>query len=252
MIKVRYGENTAIEESEYYIRLNNTENQYDNPTYTFKVMLYLCSLLTESGLNENKLIITSNDIHNKLGIMSLKLFDGAINYISSISYDYKKEFKSKKSHTKCIWYSVDNIIVSHKHFKGYYEIVFSDEFLILFGRERKQFFYTIPKELLNCDVRYKVHSVFIGNYILLHQRRNKGKANELIISIKELIKNCPLLPRYDELGEDRQVSRAIIEPFKNNLDFACYLLGIKWHYADTEPNNYMDFIKAKVVLDSRN
>lgn len=244
MIKVRYCENTAIEEeNEYNISLNNADKQCANPTYTFKIMLYLCSLLTESGLNENKLIITSNEIHNKLGIMNLNGFDSALYYISSIAYDYKLFPKSN-------WYSVDKIIVSHKHFKGYYEIVFNDEFLILLGRERKQF-YAIPKELLNCDVRYKIHSVFIGNYILLHQRRNKGKANELIISIKELIKNCPLLPRYDELGADRQVSRAIIEPFKNNLNFACYLLGIKWHY-DNEPKNYIDFIKAKVILDSGN
>lgn len=244
MIKVRDCENTAIEEeNEYNIRLNNTDKQCANSTYTFKVMLYICSLLTESGLNENNLIITSKEIHNELGIMSLNVFDSALYYISSIAYDYKLFPKSN-------WYSVDNIIVSYKHHRGYYKIVFSDEFLILLGRTRNQF-YSIPKELLNCDVRYKVHSVFIGNYILLHQRRNKGKANEHIISIKELIKNCPLLPRYDKLGEDKQVSRAIIKPFTKNLDYACDLLGIQWNY-DNEPKNYIDFIKAKVILGSRN
>ena len=38
-----------------------------------------------------------------------------------------------------------------------------------------QQFYQVNKSLLNSDVRYYRHSIFIGNYLLLHQRRNQGK-----------------------------------------------------------------------------
>ena len=83
---------------------------------------------------------------------------------------------------------------------------------------------------------------------MLHQRRNKDKKNEKIISIKELIKNCPLLPLYDELKkEQRQVQRAIIKPFENNLSFACMLLGLSWQY-DNTPTNYIEFMKAKIMF----
>lgn len=243
LIKVRYCENTTIENMDYYLSLNNANKQYDNPINTFKVMLYLCSLLTENGLNENTYIITCDEIHNKLSIGNINAFNGSLQYISSISYGYKLYNQSK-------WYSVDNIIVSYTHFKGYFKVVFSDEFISLLDRTNQ--FYQVNKGLLNSDVRYYRHSIFIGNYILLHQRRNKGKHNEFVISIKELVKNCPLLPLYEDLPkQQRQVHRSIIKPFETNLTFTCSLLGFKWQYVDDEPTNYIDFIRSKIVLESR-
>jgi len=236
LIKVRYCDSFNIESQDYYIRLNNANKQYDNPSITFKVMLYLCSLLTENGLNENTYIITRDDIQNKLSISDIKLFEYSLLYLSSISFDYKVHSS---------WYAC-NILTSYKHFKGYFKVVFSDEFIELLDRTKQ--FYQVNKGLLNSDIRYYRHSIFIGNYILLHQRRNKGKKNEKIISIKELVKNCPLLPLYDELKkEQRQVQRAIIKPFENNLSFACMLLGLSWQY-DNTPTNYIEFIKAKIMF----
>lgn len=224
------------------MRLSNANKQYDNPINTFKVMLYLVSLLTENGLNENTYIITCDEIHNKLSIGNINAFKGSLNYISSVSYDYKLYKQSN-------WYSVDNIITSYTHSKGYFKVVFSDEFISLLNRTKQ--FYQVPKGLLNSDVRYYRHSIFIGNYILLHQRRNKGKANELVISVKELIKNCPILPLYEDLPkEQRQVYRSIIKPFESNLTFASNLLGFKWKYLD-EPTNYIEFIRTKIILESR-
>lgn len=242
LIKVRYCENTTIEDSEYYVRLSNANKQYDNPINTFKVMLYLVSLLTENGLNENTYIINCDEIHNKLSIGNINAFKGSLNYISSVSYDYKLYKQSN-------WYSVDTIISSYTHFKGYFKVVFNDEFISLLNRTRQ--FYQVPKGLLNSDVRYYRHSIFLGNYILLHQRRNKGKANGLVISVKELVKNCPMLPIYEELPkEQRQVHRSIIKPFESNLTFAINLLGFKWEYLD-EPTNYIEFIRTKIILESR-
>lgn len=52
-------------------------------------MLYLVRLLTENVLNENTYIIACDEIHNKLSIGNINAFKGSLNYISSVSYDYK-------------------------------------------------------------------------------------------------------------------------------------------------------------------
>ena len=236
LIKVRYCKNAIIESQDYYIKLNNANNQYANDCIVLKVMLYLDSLLTENGLNENTFIITCYDINNKLSISDIKHFENAITYLSSISYDYKVHSS---------WYDC-NIISSYKHYKGYFKVVFDDGFIELLDRTKQ--FYQVPKCLLNSDIRYMRHSIFIANYILLHRRRNKGKKNENIIAIKELIKNCPLLASYEKLpSKQRQVQRAIIKPFKDNLIFACRLLGLNCSIDDI-PTNYIDFIQSKIIF----
>lgn len=199
-------------------------------------MLYLCSLITECGLNEDSFVITSKDIQDKLSISDIRYFEYSLIYLSSISFDYKVHSS---------WYSC-NILASYKHFKGYFKVVFSDNFISLLDRTKQ--FYQVPNEVLNSDIRYYRHSVFIANYILLHKRRNKGKKNENIISVKELVKNCPLLPLYEDLDkEQRQVCRSIIKPFDTNLKNACMFLGLNYKY-DSEYNNYIDFTRTKIIF----
>jgi len=89
------------------------KKQCDNPLITFKVMLYLCSLLTENGLNEDTYTITCDDIQNKLSISNVKLFENSLLYLSSISFDYKVHSS---------WYAC-NILTSYKHFKDYYKTI---------------------------------------------------------------------------------------------------------------------------------
>ena len=240
LIKVRNCENTTLESQEFYISLNRTCKLNDNPSITFKVMLYLCSLLTDSGLNENTFIITIKDMQDKIGISNAIYLDTSLNYLSSVSYDYKYHSN---------WQTC-NIIASYSHFKGYFKVIFDDDFITLLDRTKQ--FYQVPKSLLTSDIRYYKHSIFIANYILIHQRRNKRKQNENIIAIKELVKNSPLLPLYEELNkEQRQVARAIIKPFEANLNNACRLLNMSWQYADKIPTNYIEFMRAKILLDSR-
>lgn len=199
-------------------------------------MLYLCSLITECGLCENTFTITKTDILDKLSISDVRHFEYSLIYLSSISFDYKVHSS---------WYSC-NILVSYKHLKGYFKVVFSDDFISLLDRTKQ--FYQVPNEVLNSDIRYYRHSVFIANYILLHKRRNKGKKTENVISVKELIKNCPLLPLYDELDkEQRQVYRSIIKPFDTNLKNACMFLGLNYRY-DNTPKNYIDFTRSKIIF----
>ena len=199
-------------------------------------MLYLCSLITECGLNEDSFVITSKDIQYKLSISDIRHFEYSLIYLSSISFDYKVHSS---------WYSC-NILASYKHFKGYFKAIFSDDFISLLDRTKQ--FYQVPNEVLNSDIRYYRHSIFIANYILLHKRRNKGKKNENTISVKELVKNCPLLPLYEDLDkEQRQVCRSIIKPFDTNLKNACMFLGLNYKY-DNEYNNYIDFTRTKIIF----
>lgn len=199
-------------------------------------MLYLCSLITECGLNEDSFVITSKDIQDKLSISDIRHFEYSLIYLSSISFDYKVHSS---------WYSC-NILASYKHFKGYFKAIFSDDFISLLDRTKQ--FYQVPNEVLNSDIRYYRHSIFIANYILLHKRRNKGKKNENTISVKELVKNCPLLPLYEDLDkEQRQVCRSIIKPFDTNLKNACMFLGLNYKY-DNEYNNYIDFTRTKIIF----
>ena len=199
-------------------------------------MLYLCSLITECGLNEDSFVITSKDIQDKLSISDIRHFEYSLIYLSSISFGYKVHSS---------WYSC-NILASYKHFKGYFKAIFSDDFISLLDRTKQ--FYQVPNEVLNSDIRYYRHSIFIANYILLHKRRNKGKKNENTISVKELVKNCPLLPLYEDLDkEQRQVCRSIIKPFDTNLKNACMFLGLNYKY-DNEYNNYIDFTRTKIIF----
>ena len=60
-----------------------------------------------------------------------------------------------------------------------------------------------------------------------------------------------MLPIYEELPkEQRQVHRSIIKPFESNLTFVSNLLGFKWKYLE-EPTNYIEFIRTKIILESR-
>lgn len=243
IIKVSSCPNATIDTQDYYLALNNANRQYDNKNITLKVILYLCSILNDDGLNNNTHIIKTDDIKTDLNLTNLTLFNASLDYISSVTFNYKLDKINK-------WCYVDKIITNYTHNKGYYKITFSDEFIILLNRTKQ--YYQIPKELLKSDIRYYRHSIFMANYILLHQRRNMRQdkeKNKNTISVNKLLANCPLLPLYDELDrEQRQVNRAIIKPFENNLNKACKILGKQWAYKDKEPSTYLDFLKAKITI----
>lgn len=240
---MRHSPNYTIDTQDYYLTLNNPNKQYDNSNITLKVILYLSSILNEDGLNNNTHIIKTSDIKTDLNISNLTLFNASLDYISSLTFNYKLDKLNK-------WCYVDNIITTYTHNKGYYKIVFSDDFIILLNRTKQ--FYQIPKALLKSDIRYYRHSIFIANYILLHQRRNMRQdreKNRHTITIKKLLATCPLLPLYEDLDkEQRQVTRTILKPFENNLNYACKLLGKQWAYIDTEPTTYLDFLKVKITI----
>lgn len=243
MIKVKNTTNNTIDTEEFYLCLNNANRQYDNSSITFKVMLYLVSILTDNGLNDSTCIISTDDIQKKLSISNVNSFRYSLDYISSLTFNYKLDKINK-------WQYVDNIFSYYKQFKGYFKVVFSDEFVSLLYKSKQ--FYQVPKGLLNSDIRYYRNSIFMANYILLHQRRNMRQDKEKYrhtISVVKLLDNSPFIPKYEDLDtKQRQVSKCIIKPFENNLKFACSLIGKTWNYIGEKPTNYSEFIKSKIHI----
>lgn len=78
-------------------------------------------------------------------------------------------------------------------------------------------FYQEPKSLLNSDIRYYRNSIFMANYILLHQRRNMRQDKEKYrhtISVAKLLDNSQFIPKYEELDtRQRQVSKMYHQDF---------------------------------------
>jgi hypothetical protein len=76
----------------------------------------------------------------------------------------------------------------------------------------------LPDALFRIPARYK-HAYGMGRFIYRHKRMNAGKPNENRISVKKLLEACPNIPRYEDLDKSRgEITRKIIEPFRNNLN----------------------------------
>lgn len=245
LISVRYAntdciDNSIVSTKDYSIILSNVSKQFANDSITLKLMLYLCSMLTECGLNQKNFSIPTSKLKEELVISKTYYIDMSLHYLSSISYEY--QFAGQRYYT--------NILTSYEHKNGRYKVEF-DEYLILL-LNRNKWVYTIPKNLLKCDVRYYKHCIFLGNYLYLHQKINYTKKNKYVISIRQLLKVSPLIPSYDELPKDqRQVQRSIIKPFEKNLSYICNLLNIEWQYTDEMNNQYESFITNKIIIDCR-
>ena len=173
LISVRYTTpdiigNIAIYQNDYSISLNNLKNQCDNESITMKVFLYLCNLLTDTGLHKNTFIIYTNNIHKDLGIYNIDFFNKSLKYLSSITYDYK--YFSKVFST--------NIINTYEHKRGYFKVIFDNEFLVLLSRTRQ--FYQIPKELLKIEVFYfsmLIYQELNRNIMIIYNQKLRNKLN---------------------------------------------------------------------------
>ena len=98
MVKVKHVANNTIDTENYYLFLNNANRQYDNSSITFKIMLYLVSLLTDNGLNDNTCISSTDDIQKKLSISNINSFKGSLDYISSLTFNYKLDKINKRKY----------------------------------------------------------------------------------------------------------------------------------------------------------
>lgn len=244
LINVRYAENNVIVSDEFAISLSAKYPKQANDVLTFKLFLYLSSLATENGLSNELILLDNKVLASDLKMANKALILLSLEYLNSITFNYIHKCKSKPAKHSC------KIIDNYSASKGYISIKLNAEYLSLLGIYRNQFI-SIPNEFFALDIKSYRHSVFLCYYILLHRKRNFSRKNKDVISVKELIKHCPLLPKYFELGEQKQVSRSIIAPFENNMNYLASVFHFTWKY-ESNVSSYVSFQTNKVLLDCNN
>lgn len=244
LINVRYAEKNVIVSDEFAISLNANYPKQVNDVLTFKLFLYISSLATENGLS-NELILLDNKVFTSdLKMANKALILLSLEYLKNITFNYIHKCKGKPTKHSC------KIIDDYSASKGYISIKLNAEYLSLLGIYRNQFI-SIPNDFFALDIKSYRHSVFLFYYILLHRKRNFSRKNKDTISVKELIKHCPLLPKYFDLGKQKQVSRSIVVPFENNMNYLASIFNFTWKY-ENNVSSYVSFQTNKVLLDCNN
>jgi len=244
LINVRYAEKNVIVSDEFAISLSTNYPKQANDVLTFKLFLYLSSLATENGLSNELILLDNKVLASDLKMANKALILLSLEYLKSITFNYIHKCKGNPTKHSC------KIIDDYSASKGYISIKLNAEYLSLLGIYRNQF-VSIPNEFFALDIKSYRHSVFLCYYILLHRKRNFSKKNKDVISVKELIKHCPLLPKYFDLGKQKQVSRNIVVPFKNNMDYLASVFNFTWKY-EKDVSSYVSFQTNKVLLDCNN
>lgn len=246
LINVRYARNNVIEDNNFAILLRGKFEEETNDIITFKIFVFLGCLLTQNGLNDEILTLETKTLEIALKTSKKAHIIYSLNYLKAITFNYLFMVKKKKYEKRSC-----KIIDDYKTSRGSITIKFSKEFLKLIGYSRNQF-VGLPNELFKLDIKNYKHSTFLGYYILLHRKRNYNNKNRNrnTISVKELIKNCPLLPKYEKLKQG-QVSRSIIKPFENNLNYLAKTFNFTWKY-ENEISSYISFLNNKIYFDFSN
>lgn len=253
LIKVRYSEDYTIVDKEFGIQLKANFPDKVNDSITFKLYLFLSVLIGQNEPNNDVVMFDTNTFQNTLKIGKKSDVIKSLDYLKAITYKYmhylsKDKFgKWKTEIIQC------NIIDDYTTTKGYIKVKFNHGYMILLEHNVKtcknKQFIELPKDFFGLDIKRYRHSSFLAFYIFLNQKRNYGKARMNIVSVKELVKYSPKLPTYEELEEQKQVSRNLVEPFKANMDYLAQELGFEWKYTNTDVKNYLSFMTNKVVFD---
>lgn len=248
IIKVKYADNHILRDKDFAIRLNNNTIEA-NDLITFKLYLYLGTILTQNALNDEILILDTKILDNALKIGKKRYVISSLEYLKAIEFKYFYYKGKNKANKWLIEERSCKIIDDYTSSKGIIKVKVNKDYLTLLGYGKM--LIKLPQELFRLDIKKYHHSLFMGFRILLHRQVNYSKKQRDIISVKEIIKYCPLLPTYDELGKQKQITRNIYEPFKNNMDYLLNQLGFKWKY-ESNITTYISFINNKIVLESNN
>ena len=249
IIRVKYSKEHTLIERDFAIKLSDDYTNTANDLITYKLYLYLGSLLSQNALRDNTITLDTNVFLNALKTTKKAYIISSLEYLKAIrfNYYYFKGKKNNKGYTKET--KTCRIIDDYSTTKGSITIRFNNDYLTLLGYSRLTL--QLPNELFTMNITKYHHSLFMGVRILFHRQVNYNKKQQNIISVKEITKYCPLLPCYDDLKESKQVSRNILEPFKKNMDYMSESLNFTWHY-ENEPTTYNTFINNKIVLECRN
>ena len=93
-----------------------------------------------------------------------------------------------------------------------------------------------PYDLLTINSHKNPHSYFIGRRLALHYNMNISKKNYNRISVENLIKALPDLPKYEDViqSSGKGVTQQIIQPFERDLIALTDIYKIlkDWHYCN--------------------
>lgn len=248
IIRVKYSDNQLLRDKDFAIKLNTLPSEA-NDLITFKLYLYLGALLTQNGLNDEILTLDSKSLLNALKIGKKEYVISSLEYLKAIEFKYFY-FTGKNKANK--WQFEERgckIVDDYVSSKGTIKVKFNKDYLTLLGYGRLHI--QLPQEFFSLDIKKYHHSLFMAFRVLLHRQVNFNKKQKNIISVKEILKYCPQLPTYEDLGKQKQITRNIYEPFKNNMNYMANKLGFTWQY-ENNITTYLSFMANKVMLECRN
>lgn len=256
LINVRYAKNNNLLEKDFAIRLNNICPLNANDVITFKLYLFLGYIASLNGLRDDILVIDTNDITNTLKVSKKAYIVNSLEYLKAIEFKYNYYISKNENSNK--WKTEIRsckIIDSYTISKGYIKVKLNHDYIRLLSYKikscKEKQYVELPKNFFAIDIKNYKHSAYLYFRICLHRKLCYNKHNLNIISVKELVKYCPLLPYYEDLGKQKQVSRSIIKPFENNMNYLAKLFNFKWKYAN-EITSYISFINNKICFDFNN
>lgn len=162
--------------------------------------------------------------------------------LDRVQFDYKGIGKNKNS-----WFKVSlsggfsgivNGVILYRFNEEFYKSLRVDD--------TKYLFMYFPMEALKIADNHHPYSYHLARKISEHKRMNKDKPNEDVISVKTLLEACGNMPRYEDLGEAKQVSLRIITPFERDLDALSNT--VQWEYVGDSPASWNEFQKAKIHI----
>ncbi len=253
LIKVKYADDRTILENDFAIRLSDDYISQANDLIVFKLHLFLAALVCQKQLKDEIVIIDTNTFENGLKIGKKRYLVNALDYLKHIEFRYNyyisKNEKTNKWKTEV---RTCKIVDDYDLSKGYVKVKLNADYIKLLGYKiktcKERQYIELPSKFFELDIKNYKHSVYLAYYILLNKKRNYNNVRKNIVSVKELVKYCPTLKTYDDLDEQKQVSRTIITPFKNNMDYLKNELGFEWDYAN-KGNTYLSFINNKIIFD---
>lgn len=109
--------------------------------------------------------------------------------------------------------------------------------------EPRPYLAYIPDEIFKSNEKYNPYSFNLGLAIFIHKRRNLGKRNENIISVRNLYENCKLIPRYEDVinSSDRHVDKRIMQAFERDLDALSDVFSWEYNTPKKNPNTNKDY-----------
>lgn len=128
--------------------------------------------------------------------------------------------------------------ITHTANKKHPVLLLSEKFNTMLTNPGKLIFYMpFTADYLSIDDRAHPHAYLLMFTINQHMRKNCSNKRKNLISISELLKNCPTLPKEERIKTTtRQFSLKIRAPFENDMSYLSDFRGLKYEYADSKGN----------------